>query len=71
MKNMTLRQRRRHRELGDELAKMRNDPYLLVPEDYEVGKDPAEDEKYRETIEKFNRITMEMHELEEIGRRGY
>ena len=71
MKHMTLRQRRRHRELAGELERMRNNPYLFVPEDYEVGKDPAEDDKYRETIDRFNRITAEMHELEQIGRRGY
>ena len=71
MSKMTLKQRRRHRELGDQLAALKNDPYLMVPADYEVGKDSEEDEKYQATALRLQDIVEEMHKIEEIGRRGH
>ena len=70
MWQMTLKQRRRHRELVAEFDRLKQNPYLQVPEDYEVGKDPEEDEKYREVIESFQKVVEEMHEIEESSRRG-
>ena len=68
MWQMTLKQRRRHRELVAEFDRLKTSPYLQLPEDYEVGKDPEEDEKYREVIEAFNAVVEEMHEIEEAAR---
>ena len=68
MWQMTLKQRRRHRELVAEFDRLKQSPYLQVAEDYEVGKDPEEDEKYRAVIEAFNAVVTEMHEIEEAAR---
>ncbi|MBL6692237.1 MAG: hypothetical protein ISP91_17795 [Pseudomonadales bacterium] len=65
---MTLKQRRRHRELGDELNRLKP---RLPPFDYETGKDPEKDETYQEIIERFNRIVEEMYEIEEAARRSH
>lgn len=70
MWRMTLKQRRRHRELVTEFDRLKQNPYLQVPEDYEVGQDPEEDERYREVIEAFNRVVEEMHQIEEAARQG-
>ena len=52
------------------LAAMKKEPYLYVPEGHEVGKDPAEDEKYRKTQETFLKLIQEIDELEQKGREG-
>ena len=64
---MTLKQRKRHRELVGEFDRLKP---KLPPMDYEQGKDPEQDEKYREIIEQFQKIVEEMHEIEEKSRRG-
>ena len=68
MWQMTLKQRRRHGELVAEFDRLKRNPYLQMPEDYEFGKDAEEDEKYREVIEAFNKIVTEMHEIEEAAK---
>jgi len=70
MWKMTLKQRRRHRELVAEFDRLRKNPYIDVPEGYEVGKNPAEDEKYRAAIGALNAVIREMHEIEEAARRA-
>ena len=65
--HMTLKQRKRHRELVNEFDRLKP---RLPPMDYEMGKDPEEDEKYREVIESFQKVVEEMHEIEESSRRG-
>lgn len=71
MWKMTLKQRRRHRELEEAFARLKKDPYIVPPEDYEFGKDETEDEKYREVARQLGEIMTEMHEIEEIARRGH
>ncbi len=66
--HMSLKQRRRHRELTDEFARLKN---KLPPFDYEPGEDPEQDEKFREVIESFNKVVEEMHRLEESTRQGH
>jgi hypothetical protein len=62
---MTLKQRRRYRELRDEFDRLQP---KLPAFDYELGQDPGEDEKYQDVIEKFNQIVEEMHQIEESSR---
>ena len=68
LSQMTLKQRRRHRELVAEFDRLKVSPYLRPPEDYEPGKDPEEDEKYRSTMEAMEKVVTEMHALEEAAR---
>lgn len=68
MWQMTLKQRRRHRELMDLLSELKSHPHLQVTEDYEPGLDPEEDAKREATIEKFKRAMEEVHEIEEAAR---
>lgn len=65
---MTLKQRRRHRELGDELTRIKP---KLPPFDYVSGQDPEEDERYKEIIEQFQKIVEEMHDIEEAAKQGH
>ena len=67
-KHMTLKQRRRHRELVAEFDRLKP---KLPPIDFEPGKDADQDEQYREVIEAFNRIVEEMHLIEEMASRGH
>ena len=50
-KHMTLKQRRRHRELVAEFDRLKP---KLPPIDFELGKDSEQDEQYREVLEAFN-----------------
>ena len=63
MWKMTLKQRRRHSELVARFDQLKKSPYLVLPEGYEMGKDPEEDEKYKSAIEAMNAVVQEMHEL--------
>ena len=65
---MTLKQRRRYRELRDEFDRLQP---KLPAFDYELGKDPEEDEKYKDIIETFNKIVEEMHAIEEATKRSF
>ncbi|MEM7364307.1 MAG: hypothetical protein AAF525_09815 [Pseudomonadota bacterium] len=65
---MTLRQRRRHSELMAQFEKMKKDPYLQPPADYEVGSDPEEDKKYEAAFSAMNALLEEIHQLEETAR---
>ena len=65
---MTLKQRRRHRELADELNRLKP---RLPPFDYEPGKDTEQDEAYREVIETFNKLVEEMHAIEQAASRSH
>ena len=71
MSQMTLKQRRRHRELEDAFRRLKDNPYLQIPEDYEFGINVEEDKKYQQVIEEFQAVVAEMHEIEEIARTGY
>ncbi len=66
--HMSLKQRRKHRELTDEFARLKT---KLPPFDYEPGKDLEQDEKYREVIESFNKVVEAMHDLEESTKHGH
>ena len=66
--HMTLKQRRRHRELVAEFDRLKPD---LPPIDFEPGKDPEQDEQHREVIEAFNKVVEEMHAIEEAARQGH
>lgn len=68
MWRMTLRQRRRHSELMAQFEKMKKDPYLQPPADYEVGADPEEDKKYEAAFSAMNALLEEIHQLEETAR---
>ena len=65
MWKMTLKQRRRHGELMAQLESMRNNAYLWPPENYVVGENEAEDEKYREAQTRFQALVEELHQLEQ------
>lgn len=64
---MTLKQRKRYRELRDEFERLQP---KLPPFDYEVGSDPENDEKYQEVIEAFRAVVEEMHQIEEVSSRS-
>ncbi len=70
MKHLTLKQRRRYRELLEEFEKLKQDPYTIPPIDYEAGKNSEEDEKYQRAGEAMGAVLQEIHELEEAGKRG-
>lgn len=65
---MTLKQRRRHRELADEINRLKS---KLPPFDYESGQDPEQEEIYREVIDQFQKVVEEMHELEEAVKHSH
>ncbi len=65
---MTLKQRRRYRELRDQFDRLQP---KLPPFDYEVGNDPEQDEKYQDVIETFKKVVEEMHEIEQASSRGH
>lgn len=67
MWRMTLKQRRRHRELVAEFDRIKKNPYIQVSEDYEFGKDPDEDKKYEDAIASLNAVVTEMHAIEEAA----
>ncbi len=67
-KHMTLKQRRRHRELVAEFDRLKP---KLPSIDFEPGKDPEQDELYRDVIEAFNRVVEEMHAIEEAASQGH
>ena len=67
-KHMTLKQRRRHRELVAEFDRLKP---KLPPMDFELGKDSEQDEQYRQVIEAFNIVVEEMHAIEEAASRGH
>ncbi len=70
MWQMTLKQRRRYNELMKKLDTLKKDPHLQVPAGYEQGKDPEEDERHRNAFETFQTLVKEIHELEEVARKG-
>ena len=65
---MTLKQRRRHRELVAEFDRLKAD---LPPIDFESGKNQEQDEQYKEVIEAFNQVVAEMHAIEEAASQGH
>ncbi len=64
MWKMTLKQRRRHGELLNQLDKLRRDPYAKVPADYQPGKDEEEDAKYKKVFESLKSVVEEIQALE-------
>ena len=70
MWRMTLKQRRRHSELLAQFEKMKKDPYLQPPADYEIGADPEEDKKYTSAFSAMNALLEEIQKLEEKSREG-
>ncbi len=65
---MTLKQRRRHGELLDQLDGLRRDPYARVPADYQQGQDEEEDAKYERVFEALKSVVEEIQALEESVR---
>tara|TARA_E500000331_G_scaffold355643_1_gene411683 strand:+ start:2422 stop:2592 length:171 start_codon:yes stop_codon:yes gene_type:complete len=53
-----------------QFEKLKKDPYLEPPGDYEVGADPEEDKKYETAISAMNALLEEIHQLEETAREG-
>ncbi len=68
MWRMTLKQRRRHGELMGILEKLKSDPLLQTPENYQYGENPEEDAKREATLAKFKAVVEEIHEIEEAAR---
>lgn len=66
--NMTLKQRKRHRELVSEFDRLKP---KLPPVDYLLGNDPDKDEQYREIMDAFNKVVEEMHEIEQASKIRY
>jgi hypothetical protein len=61
---MTLKQRRRYRELREQFDQLQP---KLPPIDYEPGSDPERDDDYRAAVEAFNQVIEEMHAIEEAS----
>ena len=53
MSQMTLKQRRRHRELEDAFHRLKDNPYLQIPEDYEFGINVEEDKNTSRSSRNF------------------
>jgi hypothetical protein len=70
MWNMTLKQRRRQRELVAQLDELKRDPYAKMPKGYTLGENQEEDEKYMKVLESLKAVVEEMHELEVTARDG-
>ncbi len=68
MWKMTLKQRRRQRELIADLDALKKSPYASVPTGYTFGEDLEEDKKYEELVTALGKILEEMHDLEEAAR---
>ena len=68
MWKMTLKQRRRQRELIADLDVLKKNPYSSVPAGYNFGEDLEEDKKYEESLKTLGKILEEMHQLEETAR---
>ena len=68
MWKMTLKQRRGHGELMCQLEGMKKNAYLWPPENYTVGENQEEDEKYKKAQETFQALVEELHELEEASK---
>ena len=68
MWKMTLKQRRRQRELISDLDALKKSPYSSVPPGYNFGDEPEEDKKYEDLLKSLGKILEEMHELEETAR---
>jgi hypothetical protein len=68
MWKMTLKQRRRQRELIADLDALKRSPYSSVPPGYSFGADLEEDKKYEDLLKSLSTILEEMHQLEEAAR---
>ena len=68
MKFMTLKQRRRHRELVAEFDRLKPN---LPPIDFEPGKDQEQDEHYKEVIDALSHVVEEMQAIEEAASQGH
>ena len=68
MWKMTLKQRRRQRELITDLDRLKKSPYSSVPPGYTFGEDLEEDKKYEDSLKTLGKILEEMHQLEESAR---
>jgi hypothetical protein len=64
MWQMTLKQRRRHGELVEQLHVLKRSPYSSVPQDYVFGQNLEEDEKYSDALETLKSLLEELHTLE-------
>ncbi|XOV88031.1 MAG: hypothetical protein ACFHX7_24250 [Pseudomonadota bacterium] len=61
---MTLKQRRRQRELVAEIDQLKRSPYADLPPGYKTGLNPEEDAKYSETIGALMSLLEQLHDLE-------
>lgn len=68
MWKMTLKQRRRQRELIADLDALKRNPYSSVPPGYCFGDDLEEDKKYEDLLKSLSTILEEMHQIEEAAR---
>jgi hypothetical protein len=68
MWKMTLKQRRRQRELIADLDALKRSPYSSVPPGYSFGADLEEDKKYEDLLKSLSTILQKMHQLEEAAR---
>jgi hypothetical protein len=64
MWQMTLKQRRRHGELMNQLDTLKRDPYLQVPDGYTFDENPEEDKKYYEALNSFKELVEQIHNVE-------
>ncbi len=64
MWQMSLKQRRRHSELVEQLHVLRRSPYSSVPDGYVFGDNEGEDAKYNDALESLKSLLQEIHTLE-------
>lgn len=64
MWKMTLKQRRRQRELVDEIDRLKRSPYSDLPPGYKHGLNPEEDARYSETIAALMSLLEQLHDIE-------
>ena len=62
---MSLKQRRRHGELVEQLHVLKRSPYSSVPNGYVFGESEEEDAKYNDALETLKTLLEEMHGLEQ------
>ena len=65
MWQMSLKQRRRHGELIEQLHHLKRSPYSSVPNDYVFGESEEEDAKYNDALETLKTLLEKMHSLEQ------
>ncbi len=70
MWKMTLKQRRRHSELLDQLHALKKNPNIKVPPGYVPGENPEADEKHQTALKSLESLVEEIYQLEERAKAG-